>query len=215
MNAQINNGPFADFNNLILDILAGFGNNFFDSCRVNAAILNEPVKRQAGYFPANRVESRNNDRFGGVVYNDFNTRCGFQSPYVAAFTPNYFPFYIVGLDIEHRHAVFDSMFGCGPLNGFDNDFFCLFGGGQFGFFNDAFDVGRGPAFGFGFLGFDQLVASLISRETCNFFKLSHLVGQHPVGFLLTPFYLFFPFVEGINLLGEAIFLLIYFVPLLI
>ena len=182
---------------------------------MNPAILHQAVQRQAGNFATYRIEARNNNGFGRIVDDNFDTGCRFEGPDVTAFPTDHLSFDIVRFDIEHRDAVFDCVFGSRALNGFDDHFLGFFGGRQLGFFDDVFDVRRGPRLGFGLERIEELFARLFGREASNAFELRYLIGQHLIGFLLPPFYFFAPFVEGIRLLGQCITLLIQFVALLI
>src|SRR5208282_3448809 len=52
-----------------LDLLLGLANDFLDTSGMNAAIRNELLERDACYFAADGVVTRNHDRLGSIVDN--------------------------------------------------------------------------------------------------------------------------------------------------
>ena len=122
VDSQVNHRTFADLNDFVLNIFAGFRHNFLNPGGVNPAILYQAVKRQTRNFAADRVKARNNDGLWCIINDDFDAGSGFEGPDVPAFTANDFAFNVVRFDVEDRYAVFNRVFGGGPLNRFDNYF---------------------------------------------------------------------------------------------
>ena len=58
-------------------------------------IESDDIKGKAGYFTANRVKTRNNDGFWGIIHNDFTTSGGFEGTDIAAFSSNHLSFNII------------------------------------------------------------------------------------------------------------------------
>ena len=50
VNAQVDDGFLADFDDFLFDVLAGFGHNLLHAGRVNAAVLHQQVQPRDGQF---------------------------------------------------------------------------------------------------------------------------------------------------------------------
>ncbi len=56
MNTKVNDRPFANFHDFILDVFAGFSHDLFDTGGVDTAVLHKPVQRKPGDFAPNGVK---------------------------------------------------------------------------------------------------------------------------------------------------------------
>src|SRR5688572_26765046 len=96
MQAEIEDRLLARFLADLVDFLLGLADAFFDSRRVNAAILDERADRDACDLAAYRVEARNRDRLGGVIDDHVDAGRGFERSDVTAFAADEATFEIIG-----------------------------------------------------------------------------------------------------------------------
>ena len=113
----------ARFFNLIIELLAGFLNNFFYARGMNTPVGNKFFQSQARNLAANGVKTRQNDHFGRIVNNKLDTRGIFQRPYISAFAPYYSRLHIVAGNGHNRNGYFRSVVGGATLNGERNKLF--------------------------------------------------------------------------------------------
>ena len=57
VNTQVDANPFSDFIDLLLKLFFCFGNNFFDTCRMNPPVGDQFVQRKPRDFTPYRIES--------------------------------------------------------------------------------------------------------------------------------------------------------------
>ena len=164
VDAQFDDRALADFDDLLLQLLAGFGHHFLNAGRVNTAIGHQLLQRQAGDFTADRVEAGNNDGLRRIVHDDFSACGGFQRPDVTAFAANDLAFHVVGFKLEHRDRIFDGEFRGHPLDGLDDNFLGFFAGVELGLGDGFFHERHGIGFRFAFDGFEQLLLGLALRQ---------------------------------------------------
>src|SRR6476661_5822583 len=187
VNAEVDDGFLADFDDFLLDILARLSHNLLHAGRVNAAVLHQQMQRQTGNFAAHRVKARDDDGLGRVVHNDFHAGSGFQGADVAAFATDDFAFNVVALDVEYRHAVLDGVLRSGALNGFEHNLLGVLGGREAGLGHGVLDVGAGLNLGFVLERLHQLLAGFGGGEVGDGFELALHSVQLVVGFFLLGF----------------------------
>ena len=147
---------------------------------MNAAVCDKLVQAEAGDFATHRVETAQNDGFGGVVHDELHACRRFQRTDVSAFSSNDAAFDVVVLDLEHRDAVFHAVLGGDALDGLDDDFLG-FGVGLFlGFVDDVLRLGGGHGPGLRFDLLDHVGLGLVGGHAAEF--LQGLDGLGVVGF---------------------------------
>ena len=70
MYSEVDCRALSCFDYFFFHLFAHLCHNFFDACRVNAAVDYELMKGEACYFAAHRVESGKHDSLRGVVYDN-------------------------------------------------------------------------------------------------------------------------------------------------
>ena len=184
MNTQIDTGTFTRFNNFFFDLTLGLGHHFLNSSWVNTSIGNELMQCQSGNFPADGIETAQDDRFRGVIHNDFNSCCSFNCPNVTAFTTYNSSLHFIVFDVEDRYRILHSMLGGNALDGLNHNTLGFFICRKPRFFHDVLDVRSGFCFRFFFQCFHQLIPRLLCRKSCNDFQLFHLTSMLFVKFSL-------------------------------
>ena len=121
--AQVDDRAFAHLENFFFNLLFRLRDHFFDACRVDAAVAHKLVKAETGHLSANRVKAAEDNGLWGIVYNELDTCCGFQGSDISPFAANDAAFDVVASNVEHRDAVFDSVFSCDPLDGLNDHLF--------------------------------------------------------------------------------------------
>ena len=196
VDAQVDAGAFAGFQDFLFQLLLHLGDDFFDAGRMDAAVDDQLVQGQAGHFAAHRVEGGKEDGVGGVVHHEFHAGRGLQGPDVAALTADDATLDFVVFDREGGDGVLDSRFRRGALDGVDNDAFGFLGRVQTGFVQAVVDVGLGLCTGFRLHVFHQLVLGLQGGHPGDAFDLV-------VGFGLQADILFFLVVEQFLLIFQG------------
>lgn len=172
---------------LFFDLFLYFGNDFFDACRMDAAVRYQLVQRQTRDFTAYRIEARQDDRFRRVVDDDLDAGSGFQGPDVPSFAADDPAFHFVALDVEHRDRVFDGRFGSDALDRLYDDLFRFLVGAHLGLFHHFVDIGHRFGLGLLFHVFDQDVLGFVATEAADLFETGVLFLDFAVEVFLLAF----------------------------
>ncbi len=161
VDAQVDGRALADLDDLLLDLLLDLGDHLLDTGGVDAAVGHQLVERQTGDLAAHGVEAAQDDRFGGVVDDDFDARRSLQGANVATLAADDAALHLVAVDVEHRDGILDGGLGGDALNRGDDDALGLFRGGQLGLLDRLVDVGCGVGLGLGLHVLDQDVLGIL------------------------------------------------------
>ena len=148
MDTEVNHGAFTYFYNFFFYLFGSFFNHFLNACRVNTPVGYELVQRKTCDFATYRVEAREDNRFGGIVYNDFDPSSCFEGTDIAPFTTNDTTFHLIRLEIKYRYAIVYGFLSTYTLNGVDDDFARFLVSSKFGFFNGILDISHRVGLGF-------------------------------------------------------------------
>ena len=140
MNTKVDSCTLTCFDDFIIKLLLNFCDNFLNACRVNTSVCYQLMKCQAANLTANWVESRNNDCFWRIIYNDFYSCCSLQSTDITTFTTNDATFYLIAINMENTYRVLYSCFCCNSLYSLNNYLLCLLVRIKFGFINYFVDI---------------------------------------------------------------------------
>ena len=187
MDAQVDRGAFADFDDLLLDLFLDFGHHLFDTGRVDATVGHQLMERQTCDFAAHGVETAQDNGFGRVVHDDFDAGCGFQRTDVAPFAADDAALDLVAFDVEYRHGVFDRRLGRHALDRRYDDALGLFGGGHLRLFDGLVYVAGGFGLGLGLHVFDQDVLGLLRAQARNLLQTDVLLAHHLIDLLFLVF----------------------------
>ena len=208
VDAEVDTGAFAHFGNLLFNLTAGLGNDLFDTCRMDTAIGDELVEREASNLAADGVEAAEDDGVGGVVDDDLHTGEGFEGADVAAFAADDAAFDLFVFEVEHADGVLDSVLSSGALDGLDDNLLGLLVGSDLGLFDDIHDaVG---SLGSGFVGhhFDEVLLGFVGAHAGDVLKLLDAFGIDFFHFSLTLAELLYAAVEVLGGLLELAALLL-------
>ena len=187
VDSQVDGRALADLDDLLLDLLLNLGHDLLDACGVDAAVGDELVECQASDFTPHGVESREDDRLGGVVDDDLDARCGLQSADVAALTSDDAALYLVALDVEDRDGVFDGRFCRHALDRGHDDALGLLRGGHLGLLDGFVDIGCGFGLGLGLHVLDQDVLGILGTHAGDLLQADVLFAAHLLDLLLLVF----------------------------
>ena len=183
VDAEVYRRALADLDDLLLDLLLDLGHHLLDAGGVDTSVGDQLVQGQTCDFAAHGVESRKDDRLGGVVDDDLDARRGLQGADIAALAADDAALDLVALDVEHRHGIFDGRFGRHALDRRDDDAFGLLRGSHFGLFDGLVDVGGGFGLGLGLHVFDEDVLGVLRAHTRNLLQTCVLFALHLVDLL--------------------------------
>ncbi len=93
---------FAFFFNNSVDFFLCFFDEFFDFCRLNAAVGNQIFERKLGRYSAHRIERREGNRVRRVINDDFNSGSALKGLDVSPFLADNFPLNLVGGQSNRR-----------------------------------------------------------------------------------------------------------------
>ena len=103
VNAQFYYRSFTDLHHLFFNLALRFIYYFLNPCRVYASIGYQSLQRKSGYFPAQGIETGKNNRFGGVIHNQVNTGCSFNSPDISSFSTNNLAFDFITFEVKNSN----------------------------------------------------------------------------------------------------------------
>ena len=129
------------------------------------------MESQTGYFTANWVESRKNNRFRSIVNNDFNAGSSFQCTDIATFTSDNTSFDFIRLDMEYCNGILNSRFCSYPLDRLYYNTFRFLVSSQFRIIHDVVDIGLGLCLSFLFQWFHQAFFCLFGGQSGDCFQL--------------------------------------------
>ena len=153
---------------------------------MDASVGHELVQREPGDFAANGIESRQNDRLGRVVDDDFDAGSCLQRPDIAALAADDAAFHLVAVDVEYRDRVLYRRLGGHALDRLHDDFLGFLAGGHLGLLHDFVDVGHRLGLGLGLHVLDQDVLRLLAAQSADLLEPDVLLLDHAVELLLAP-----------------------------
>ena len=187
VDTEVDRGALADLDDLLLDLFLDLGHHLLDAGGVDAAVGDQLVQGQTGDLAAHGVESRKDNRLGGVVDDDLDARRGLQSADVAALSADDAALDLVALDVEYRHGILDGRFGRYTLDRRDDDALGLFRGRHLRLFDRFVDVGGGFGLGLGLHVFDQDVLGIFRTHARDLLQTGVLFALHLIDLLLLVF----------------------------
>src|SRR3989338_6171749 len=101
-NTKLLRGFFADLFNALIKFNLSLLHFFLDLCRLNASILDELFKCQAGYLAPERIEGRNDYCVRAFIDYKFNSGHSLQCPYVPALAPDDLALQVFRRQSEYR-----------------------------------------------------------------------------------------------------------------
>ncbi len=171
VDAEVDGSAFACFDDLFLDLFAYFSHNLLDACGVDASVSHKLMQRKASYLAAHGVEPRKHYRLWSVVDYDLDACGGFERADIAAFASDDASFYLVGVNLEHRHGVLDGCFGRHTLYRLDYDALGFLVGGHFRIVHDVVDVACCGSLCFILEALHKLVFCLFGGQTADMLQL--------------------------------------------
>ena len=184
VDAEVDRGAFSDFDDLLFDLFLYFGYDLLDACRVDAAVGYQLVERQAGDLAADRVETAEDDGFGGVVYDDLDAGRCLQCPDVAALAADDAAFDLIAFDVEDRHGVLDGRLRGHALDRSHDNPLGLLRGGHLRFLDGFVHIGSCLGLGLGLHVLDEDVLGILRAHARDLFQPHVLLAHHLVYFLL-------------------------------
>ena len=100
---------FAFFAHDHVEFLLGFLNDFFDARGVNATVFEQLAQRQARYFTADRIMTRQCHRVWGIVDDNVDAGNLFKGADIAAFTSDDASFDFFGRQWNGRYRDFGDI----------------------------------------------------------------------------------------------------------
>ena len=191
MDAQVDAGALAGFQDFFLQLLLHFGYHFLDAGGMDAAVHYQLVQGQAGHLAADRVEGAQQDGIRGIVHYNLYAGRGLQGADVAAFTADDAAFNLVTLNGEGGDGVLDGRFRCGALDGVNHNALGFLGGVQAGFVDGIVDIGLGLGAGFRLHAFHELVLGILGAHAGHRLNLADDLAAELLVFRLAFFHLIF------------------------
>ena len=127
--------------------------HLLDPGRMNSAVDDQLFKRDTCNFAANRVKSRNNNRFRCIIDNQIDACHRLKSTNIASFTSDDPALHFISGQLDDRNRSFRNMICRTALYGIDHIFFCPFFCFFFRFRLNFFDHPGGIQFHFIFNNF--------------------------------------------------------------
>src|ERR1700683_19410 len=168
---------------------------------MNASVGDQTLDSDSRDCAANRIVTRGDDRFRGVIDDDIDAGSGFDGADVAAFAPDDAPFHFVVGQRNHGDSALGYEFAGEPLDRDRHDPFGAAIGLLARFFLDHADMfgGLGPSLSGNFL--DQRALGLFAGEAGNLFEFdAGLIDE----FLLFGFFIGNVLLAGADTLIAAI-----------
>ena len=126
-----------------IDVRLRLFHDLFDAARVDAAVGDQPLERQAPDLAAHRLEAGHDDRVGRVVDDDVDAGGGLECANVAALAADDPAFHFVRRQQHGRHARFGGLLGGDALDGERDDLLRFAVGVLPGLLRDIAHQGRG------------------------------------------------------------------------
>ena len=190
VDAEVDAGPLAGLQDLILELTAHLGDDLFDSRRMYPAIHDKLVQRKTGNFAAHGIEGAQHDGVGGIVNYDFNSCSRLEGADIPAFSSNDASLDLIAFDGESGNRVLYGSFRCRTLYSIDYYALGFLGSIQTGLVHGVVDIGLCSRAGLRLHVLHEHVAGLLGCHSCNGFKLLVSLGHKPVTFFLLAFKLF-------------------------
>ena len=161
----------ACLHDFFLDLLAHLGHHFLDAGGVDAAVGHQLVERQTCDLAAHGVETAEHYGLGRVVYYDFYARGGFKGADVAALAAYDAAFYLIAVDMEHRHRVFDGCLGGHALYALHHYALGFLIGRELGLVHDVVDISGGGSLGLVAQRFHEFLLGFLAAQAADVLEL--------------------------------------------
>jgi hypothetical protein len=106
---RLEHGLLPHLDDVLVDLRLGLVVGLLDPCRMDAAVLQQPLKSQAGDLAANAVEAGQEDRARRVVDDEIDPRQGFEGADVAPLAPDDAALQLVRLERDDRNGGLDRV----------------------------------------------------------------------------------------------------------
>ncbi len=195
--AEVNAGTFTHLVDFLFNLATRLGHYLLNAGRVDAAVGDQLVERQACNLAAHGVETTDDDGVGAVVDDDFHAGEALQGADVAAFATDNATLHLFVLQIEDTHCVLYSSFGGSALYALDDNLLGLLGGGDLGLLDDVHDGGRSLGTGFLGHGVHQLLLGLVGAHAGDVLQLADALFINLLHLSLT-------FFQGLDLVVQVL-----------
>ncbi len=162
---------------LALDLL----DHLFDARRMDAAVGDQPLERDAGDLAAEGVEAGEDDRLGGVVDDEVDAGRHLESADVAPFAADDAPLHLVTRQLDDRYRGLGDVVGGEPLHGHGHQPVRLTVALLARLVLDSLDQVGGLEPGVVLERADQLLARLLRREAGDLLELRARLARQAVG----------------------------------
>ena len=119
--AGFGDGFLAQPNNGFIHLLINFPDDFFDPCRMDAAIGNEPHHRFPCYLASHPIKTGLEQRAGGIIDQHRHSGRCLEGADIAALPPNDSPFDLIALQRDGGGGVLERVLAGIALDGDAND----------------------------------------------------------------------------------------------
>ena len=204
VNTKVYASAFAYLHNLLVKLLAHLCHNLLDACRMDTAVGDQLMEREACHLATYGIKSGNKDSLWSIIYNYFNTDCSLQGTDITSFSADYTTLDLIVLNVENRNCVLNCNFRSCTLDGIDNYAFGLFACGESGLVHNIVDIRHRLGLGLGLHALYQLFLGIFCSHACHLFKFADGLFPHRIVLL-------FLLVEDFQL---ALEILLYLVILL-
>ena len=200
--------PLAVLLDLGVNLALGLVNHLLDAGGMDAAVVDQPLERDAGHLAADRVVARKGNRLGGVIDDEIDSGERLKCADIAALAADNTPLHLIAGQRHDRDGRFRDLVGGAPLDRQRDDIAGL----EVGLFlQAALHLGNPQGLLVGQLlleVFEQIFLRLLSGKARNLLEQVELALFDRLGFLELGF-------GVLQLLLERLFLLIEVVDLLI
>src|SRR6185437_4437517 len=184
VNAGVVGRLLARLDNLRLDLLSRFVDDFFDSPGVDAAVGDELLERQARRLASHGVEAGYDDRIRRVIDDDVDAGGKLEGSNIPALTADDPPFHLVVGERHGRHRALGGVLGCDALNGQRDDLLPFALGVTLGRFTDLANPVGGVGLRLLFHPAHELVLRILRGHARHLLEPAALVAHQPLQLLL-------------------------------
>src|SRR6266550_3180496 len=169
-NAGVVHGLLARLDDARVHVGLRLLHDLFDAARMDAAVGDQPLERQAADLAAHRLEAGHDDRIGRVVDDDVDAGGGLERANVAALAPDDAALHFVGRQQHGRHARLGRLLGGDPLDRERDDLLRFAIGVLLGLLGDVAHQGRRFVARLGLEAGDELELGFLGGQSGHLFE---------------------------------------------